>query len=187
MNTVFLCGERGGPELADTLFDAVRASGSAALHVTDRLIAAVPPESADPDYLVFDHFPAEYVRLGGGIAVFRENAAKAPDFLRIPNDFCAVLDSGAAGVLDTVRGNCRQTVLCGLSEKDTITFSSLGADSAVISLQQTVVTLRGNVIEPREIPVRFGIPRGKYPLLAAAAVLLLTDRLPDEKYPLALK
>ena len=47
-----------------------------------------------------------------------------------------------------------RTLTCGLSSKDTLTLSSVTAESAVICLQREIGTLGGEVLEPYEIPVK---------------------------------
>lgn len=181
MNAVFLYGEDGDSAVSETLFAAVRAAGSSALRVTGRLVAADPVDAADPEYLVFDHFPAQNAALGGGIAVFGACVGELPDFLCIPNNYFAVFDAeNNSG--EIFQKNCRQTVPCGLSQKNTVTFSSIGNDTAVVALQRSLVTLKGNVAEPREIPLRFGAFRGNFALLAAAAVLILTEKVPENEF-----
>ena len=72
-----------------------------------------------------------------------------------------------------------QTVTCGLSCKDTVTFSSKSEESAVISLMRAVRGLSGEAMEPMDLPVAFPRQTGDYPLLACAAVLLLAGTFPD--------
>lgn len=69
-----------------------------------------------------------------------------------------------------------QVVTCGLSPKDTFTFSSRGEDSAVVSLMRAVETTAG-IVEPMEIPISFVPGAEDYPLLSTTAALVLTGQL----------
>lgn len=71
-------------------------------------------------------------------------------------------------------------ITCGLFAKDTITLSSMTADSAVINLQRSIQCFSGEIAEPQEIPVRFISAPDSYLLMAVAAIFILTgnsDRL----------
>lgn len=89
---------------------------------------------------------------------------------------------GAAGPL--ARGmRCRSAVSYGTSPKDTLTFSSLEQDRICLALQREIVSLAGHVVERQEFVLPF--PRGEEPMtfLAAAGVLLLLGRTPEENIP----
>lgn len=65
---------------------------------------------------------------------------------------------------------------CGLSSRDTLTFSSLSGDDAVICLQRPVEDRQGRTVEPFELPLRLSRQHPAYPLLCCAAVLILSGR-----------
>lgn len=70
-----------------------------------------------------------------------------------------------------------QAVSYGPSPKDTLTFSSLGAGTLVLSLQRECVTLSGTLLERQEFPVP---DRGGISLtLAWAGTLLLAGVSPE--------
>jgi hypothetical protein len=83
--------------------------------------------------------------------------------------------------IEILKKNALQTVTCGLSQRDTLTFSSHVAERAVISLQREIKTLGGKAVLPHEIPVSLLSTYGDYQLLAATAVLMLSDvAIPEE-------
>lgn len=85
----------------------------------------------------------------------------------------AVVNSQNAQGLSFAAQHHLKTLTCGLSNKDTLTLSSLREDSAVICLQREIKTLGGGHMEPAEIPVRLRSPIERGDLLSLAAVLLL--------------
>ena len=72
-------------------------------------------------------------------------------------------------------------ITCGLSSKDTITFSSKEEESAVISLMRSVKSIYGHTIEPMEIPISFPPKTDDFILLAFTASLILTETVNVQK------
>lgn len=177
MDTVVLCGGEEGQEPVHTLFDVLRAAGFGTLYVTERSASFLQP-AAGADFLVLDSAALREVNAPRGVALFRPQAPeKRP---RLPSGFYAVVDSDDPGTAAALQNAGFGTVLCGLSQKNTVTFSSIGSENAVVSLQRGLATLRGGDAGPVEVPVAFGRPRGSYALLAAVAVVLLAGKaLPE--------
>lgn len=75
------------------------------------------------------------------------------------------------------RSRC-EALCCGMSSCDPLTLSSLREDSAVISLQRELVDLRGETIEPCDIPVKLSDRLDPDTLLLAAAAALLCGETP---------
>lgn len=65
----------------------------------------------------------------------------------------------------------------GFSHTDTLTFSSLTEQQAVIALQRPIVSRTGEALEPLEIPISLSEGTDPELLLPAAAICLLADRL----------
>lgn len=72
-------------------------------------------------------------------------------------------------------GNVRgggQVITCGLDRRCTLTASSLLQEGGMAALQRTMHSLRGEEIQPQEVPLA-GLPVPEGRRLTAAAVLLL--------------
>ncbi|MDR3552730.1 MAG: hypothetical protein P4L75_06355 [Clostridia bacterium] len=179
MNTVLLYGAEKDMQITNTLLAAVRATGGSALHITSRTVSMIPPQAKAPDYLILDGFHFENLHVGKGIVVFRQGISVMRQAINIPNEFCAIVDPANAEAVNALRKSCMQTITCGMSRRDTVTFSSLGSGEAVISLQRALQSLDGSAVEPRELPVRFGAGHGEYALLACVAALLLCGGVPE--------
>lgn len=181
METVLLYGQDKGCELADTLFGAVRAAGCTALHVAFHSVSIIPPGTEAPEFLVLEQDTVPEMHVGSGVLVFKPGVAAFRRDFCVPGGFSAVVDPLNEDAVRLLQKCCLQTVTCGMSLRDTLTFSSIGGETAVVSLQRALVTLKGETVEPREIPVRFGNGHGQYALLAAVAVLLLCGRMPENE------
>lgn len=178
MNTVLICGSDKGGETVNLLFSAIRAVHSGVLHIREDSVAVVPPKVKRPDFVVIDNPAIKNVYTSCGIALFCKQASRG---IEIPPSFFAVVDSDSVGAVSLLRGKGIETVTCGLSQKDTFTFSSLENDHAVVSLQRSIKALDGSDIVPVEVPVAFSASHSEYPVLAAVAVLLLCSvPLPED-------
>ena len=68
-------------------------------------------------------------------------------------------------------------VTCGLSSKDTFTFSSKDYETAVVSLMRSVKSVYENMAEPMEIPISFPQNTDEYTILSLVATLILTEKI----------
>ena len=151
----------------------MRSARCSAFHLGEEAVAAVPPKADTPDFFIVDNTRIKNLHTNGGIVLFKKSVQR-DTCMRIPPAFIAVIDSDNSEAADVLLEDGIQTVTCGLSQKDTVTFSSLENDRAVVSLQRRLTALDGKEVEPVEFPVVCAPERREYPLLAAVAVLLLT-------------
>lgn len=96
----------------------------------------------------------------------------------LPEECCctqitAILDSANDAAREAVAQRRLPALTCGLSGADTFTFSSLTADSAVISLRRPIGAADGSTVDPFELPVSFFADTPPFSMLACAAVFCL--------------
>lgn len=91
-----------------------------------------------------------------------------------------VLESGNRRAERMVRGILNAALCCGMSGRDTLTLSSIGDMGAVATVQRSITSLSGDIIEPCDIPVTLTKPCDKQDLLFTVAVLLLCGCLPQD-------
>ena len=72
-------------------------------------------------------------------------------------------------------------ITCGLSSKDTFTFSSKEEESAVVALMRSVKSVYGHTIEPMEVPITFPPKTDDFTLLSYMASLILTETISTQK------
>lgn len=72
-------------------------------------------------------------------------------------------------------------ITCGLSSKDTFTFSSKEEESAVVALMRNVKSVYGHTIEPMEVPITFPPKTDEFTLLSYMATLILTETVSSQK------
>ncbi|CDZ23677.1 hypothetical protein CCDG5_0546 [[Clostridium] cellulosi] len=173
MNIVLMCGHETGDETINTLFSAIRFVHSCAIHIGEETFSIIPPKAKNPDFVIIDNKKIKNIHTKSGIALFRKEIEPKHEIV-IPPSFFAIIDSDNTKAADLLSSQGNQTITCGLSQKDTITFSSLENDRAVVSLQRGLVALDGSEILPVEIPVTFNTTHSEYAILASTAVLLLS-------------
>ena len=98
--------------------------------------------------------------------------------LKLPRTYKGIVFSSDRIALKKLMENKITTVSCGMSNKDTMVLSSVTDDTASVCLQRKIITINGNEVEPCEFPVKLKTPITDYALLAAFAILLLSDIKP---------
>lgn len=125
----------------------------------------------EPELVLWQNSGDLCMRAERSVLIFGEPLRHA-ERIEVPSN-CVVIaniEDEAAACYAARRG--LRLLDCGLSSKASLTFSSIGRDTGVISLQRGITTLQGVPIEPMEIPLGFE-PKLHYPLLAAVGTLLL--------------
>lgn len=173
MNTILMCGYENGSETLNMLFAAIRSIHYSAFHISDETFSVIPPKAKEAQYIIIDNKAIKNIHAKNGIALFRKQV-DAKNEIEIPPSFFAVIDSDNTQAADMLKKNGIQTVTCGLSQKDTVTFSSLENERAVVSLQRGLTALDGSELLPVEVPIAFSASHSEYPILASVAVLLLS-------------
>ena len=133
------------------------------------------------NYMIAEYETPPRLQVARGVFVFKDHIS-CPLPVQIPEGFVAVAHSASARSLALLRQNDCPAVVCGMSLRDTVTLSGNQQSSVAVSLQRQMVDLQGRTIEEREIPVSLSVPLEGYPLLAACAVLLLTQGEPEKDF-----
>lgn len=177
MAVIVVYGDGNDHEVAETLLDALQEYGGA-VHVQNGKIKARQKSS---EHLVYETDTLPALDLPHGIVVFKSRCAHE-GAAHLPDTVTAVIDPDNTDALAIVRDAQVGTLTCGMSQKDTLTYSSFLTGGAMVSLQRRITTLDGKTIEPCELKVSFDRDRGKYPLLAAVAVIFLTQGMPPDNH-----
>lgn len=72
-------------------------------------------------------------------------------------------------------------ITCGISEKNAVSVSSINEDSALIAINEPISTVSGGEIYPCEISVALTHPIDAVNLIKIAAVLILSDKIQNER------
>lgn len=173
MVTVLLCGSEKESDMINVLQATANAVHAATLYITSKSVSLLPPSASQPDLLIIDSSYIHDIHMEKGIVLFKRDVSGFE--LDLPKNFIAVVESDNDKGIEILMKNGLQTITCGLSQRDTLTFSSMDTDRAVISLQREILSLFGENILPRELPITIKSSFSQYQILVAAAILLLSE------------
>lgn len=134
-----------------------------------------------PEFCVYDCEQLPKLELQSGILLFK-NSFLPMHKIGIPSGFLTVFESHNTKAAEALKGTGLTAVVCGTSAKDTLSVASLNDSSASVSLQRSIRTITGEVLEPHEIAIELDQCIGPYSLLATCAVLLLAGIASEEGY-----
>ena len=112
-----------------------------------------------------------------GILVLGSHLQKKP--FPLPEQLIPVFDSANTRAVHLLSRASRSGLSFGCAPQDTLSLASLSDSQAVVSLQRTLITLHGHVLEPRDLTVRLRGSCELFELMAVCAILLLCERIPD--------
>ena len=112
------------------------------------------------------------IALSDAIVVFDENCLPCQE-LTISESCICLAASDNHNLLKILSGSHARVVTCGMSPKDTFTYSSKDEASIAVSLQRELLTLQGHPVEPLELVLSCPEEAGAYTLLFYAAILVL--------------
>lgn len=168
--TICLCGcSRTEHRLAEVL------SGCAKIERCS--VRKAPPRNSSADFLLYESAVLPPACTAQGILILGSRLCNKP-FL-IPEQFIPVFDSANDRAVRLLTRSHRNGISCGCAPQNTLSLASLSDTQAVISLQRSLVTLSGRILEPRDLTVQLRRPHELFELMAACAVLLLTDHAAD--------
>ncbi|MBC8570096.1 hypothetical protein [Zongyangia hominis] len=124
------------------------------------------------DFLIYETEKLIPVDCENSLIIFKSHAA--PVETHGPFDGCyAVVDSDDEDAASLVQKLGLMVITCGLSSKDTFTYSSFTSDSSVVCLQRSI-PFCGRQIEPFELPTDMGNPFDRYLTLVVCCILALS-------------
>lgn len=169
MTTVILYGSSDDSAPED-ICRGISAAGSITRYDGSCLVS----ESRQCDFFILNTAEPVTLQIPAGILIFLNRISSVAHF-SIPQGLVAVTASENKSALQLLMKSSISTVSCGMASSDTLTLSSVNDSAAVVSLQRSITTLSDKIIEPAEYPVKLTSPISEYGLLAACAVLLLSD------------
>lgn len=148
------------------------------VHLPSILSANLQPENAKnapiwiQDIELLHKYPVEQA-----VFIFKEASALPAHFPGCSHCIAVVDASADRQMLEMIGQTMLPAITCGLSSRDTMTLSSIGQDSAVITLQRSICCFDGEMVEAQEIPLQLTSPMDNFTLMAAAAVLIATGNI----------
>ncbi|MEG0753911.1 MAG: hypothetical protein RR461_08775 [Angelakisella sp.] len=130
--------------------------------------------SENPDVLLWQCPDEARIKTCSSVLVLAADCGSLAS-MQVRSDCVVIADMAddAAATFAAERG--LRLLDCGLSSKASLTFSSIGMETGVISLQRGIFDLYGNKLDPFDLPLAIE-PVPYYPVLAAAGILLLSGK-----------
>lgn len=104
-----------------------------------------------------------------GAAIFLNKNEKTA----ISGERYLIFDSSNPSDIETAKNSGGEVITCGLSLRDSVTFSSLTEENCVISIQRSITRFDGKKTEPCEIPCKITSADDKYAVLCANLLIVL--------------
>lgn len=126
-----------------------------------------------------DFYITEWTKLpvsfeSAGIAVFKKSFLSKHQ-LQLPAGWIVVMGSHDEKLKEYFCKTGQMVITCGTNATDTFSIASLNENQTAVSLQRTLKTLNGSILEPCEITMHLTQPYNPHKVLPVAAVLLLAD------------
>ena len=169
MKNVVICGDCGSKVLTKSIINACTANGGALVVDSNRIYET----SESPRFLIVVADNISETDCRSGVIVFGKMQNKINN-IKIGR-LVPIIDTSDVNALNIVRNSGTAAIGCSMSGHDTISISGLtGFPTKMVSLQRTIKTLDGEIIEPHDFLVRLSQEIPIYPLLASCSVLLLS-------------
>ena len=133
---------------------------------------AIITTSSGTDLLIHESIGLQTIQSPETILVFSEHCVPAKPLHIDPSVIC-IASSGNTDLLKMLADTHARVITCGMSGKDTVTYSSKSDCAISISLQREILNCSGQAIEPLELVFSLQEHYRSYELLAYAAILML--------------
>ncbi|MFT3952379.1 MAG: hypothetical protein QM689_10630 [Oscillospiraceae bacterium] len=109
------------------------------------------------------------VKIDNSVLVFGENATTLPQGITGRN-LTGILTQSNHRLTESLKNANIPVLTCGMSQKDTVTYSSFTGDKLVVSLQRRLKTPHGVTVEPFEMPIALDSREDIIPALVFFAI-----------------
>lgn len=178
MIPIVLCGKTSDTSISDALIPALARYGSGIYCGSQRLAKF---GEGNPEFYVSDFEKPPKIEVENGILLFK-NSFESQEPVQVPDSFSCILESQNLHAASALQGNDAAAITCGTSSKDTISIAALDESSAALSVQRSIITVGGAILEPHDFTVTFSTNLGPHRILAVCAVLLLSGTDSSEGY-----
>ena len=117
---------------------------------------------------VFDKCPV-HLNANGSILILN----KSDSLLSHSGERFCIFDSANAQDAQTAKKSGGEVISCGMSLRDSVTFSSVEENRCVISLQRSITRLDGSKADPFEMPVYYDMREDRFGILSSTLLLIL--------------
>lgn len=170
MTNIILCGKEKDASIAGALLPALSRYGGVQ-YCSGNRISFLGGDKIK--FLVYDCEKLPQIELKRGIILFK-NSFRASEQIDIPEGFLCVLEMKNVHAAALLSSTGTPAITCGTNSKDTLSIAGLDETSAALSLQRSMRTVDGALLEPHDFTVEFTATLSPSRILAVCAVLLIS-------------
>ncbi len=142
-------------------------------YISDKMVSAGMGR-----FTIISEYKKTDIKLKSGIAVFIDDTDRFNSQV-FPDGIIGVCEDSNLKALELFRQSHIPVISCGMNAKNTVTLSSCGSDSLLVSLQRTLTDCSGCEIDPAEFKIKLTKNYSSFAVMASAAVLLLNGVAPE--------
>ena len=86
---------------------------------------------------------------------------------------CCIVNSANPKDAEIAKKCNGQVITCGMSLRDTVTFSSFTDEGCVLSIQRPITRFDGKTVEPFELPLTANCLEDRFAIMCSALILIL--------------
>lgn len=131
------------------------------------------------NFTVISLYKNSRLNLKKGIAIFTDDTHHFKNQL-LPIGITCICEDCNKGALSLLGINRVPVISCGMNPKNTVTLSSIGKESVIMSLQRSITQISGKAIEPTDFKISFSKSYEPFSVMASATALLLSGIIPNE-------
>jgi hypothetical protein len=169
MINIILCGKTNDTSISDALLPALGRYGGVQ-YFNGRILANF---GGGTEFIVYDCEEIPEIELNCGILLFK-NSFHSSETSSIPSGFSCVLETKNLNAAAMLKDTDTAAITCGTSPKDTISIAGLDEANAALSLQRSIITVTGEILEPHDFTVKLLSKLGPHRILAVCAALLIS-------------
>lgn len=167
MKNIILCGEASDTSVASALIPALALYGGVKYAGPSELFDRGP----HPEFFLYECVELPRIGFESGILLFK-NSFCPKKKMTVPEGFLCVLEAKNRHAAAFLKDTPATVITCGTSTRETLSAAALESAGAVLSLQRSVKTLDGILLEPHDFTVKCPENRSPHQLLTVCACLL---------------
>lgn len=142
-------------------------------YISDKMVLA-----GEGRLTIISEYKKTDIKLKNGIAVFIDDTDRF-NLQIFPEGIIGICEDENLKALELFSESRIPVISCGMNPKNTVTLSSFGNASLLVSLQRTITDSAGKEVDPAEFKIKLTRDYKPFSVMASAAVLLLNGIVPD--------
>ena len=130
-------------------------------------------------FTIISEYKATTLNLNKGIAVFLDDTERFSS-QKFPEGFIGICEDTNIKALDIFKNSKIPVITCGMSNKNTVTVTSLSSNFLISSIQRSICNCFGEETEPAEYKIKLTNKYLPISVMFCTSILLLNGIIPFE-------